>query len=379
MTIGQRLDATGGRPTGFDYLRIGLACAVIIVHSVGISYVSEIANSIYVRPIIHAGSMLILPMFFSLSGFLVSGSLERSKTLFGFLGLRAIRIYPALAVEVLLSALILGAFFTTLPLNSYFTNPVFFRYLVNVTGHISFYLPGVFANNPDPNLVNRQLWTVPYELYCYLAISLISIAGIFSRSRIFLCAVIFTQIILFARRVDYSGTLFFTDEYMGHVSGPQLVIAFLSGVLMYKFRRALPYSNYFTVISGVASFALFSFPVTSYIGVFVAAYFTVALGLTNFRKHGFLKGADYSYGVYLYGWPVQQALVATGDWARNAVVNSISSLALCFLIAAASWHFVEAPATRLRGPLKRLEAKWLTLLRPIAPMVHILHPGSKKG
>ncbi len=58
-----------------------------------------------------------------------------------FLGNRFIRIYPALAVEVFLSAFLLGAVFTSLDLSLYFADPEFLRYLVNVTGHIHFSLP----------------------------------------------------------------------------------------------------------------------------------------------------------------------------------------------------------------------------------------------
>lgn len=67
-------------------------------------------------------------MFFALSGFLVAASFERTKTLGMFYGLRAIRIYPALAFDTIVSALILGPLFTGLPLSSYFSDPLFLRY-----------------------------------------------------------------------------------------------------------------------------------------------------------------------------------------------------------------------------------------------------------
>ena len=65
---------------------------------------------------------MIVPMFFALSGFLVAGSFERSKTLITFLGLRVFRIVPALSVEVFLSAIILGSFFTTNDLRNYLSD-----------------------------------------------------------------------------------------------------------------------------------------------------------------------------------------------------------------------------------------------------------------
>ena len=114
------MERGGGFTTGFDYLRIGLALAVLVWHSFILS-----AGSGALYRAAWGGSFrfllaIILPMFFALSGFLVAGSLERTRVP-QFVVLRALRLVPALAVEVTLSALILGAVFTTLPLGQYFT------------------------------------------------------------------------------------------------------------------------------------------------------------------------------------------------------------------------------------------------------------------
>lgn len=64
VTLGQRLTAVGGRPTGFDYLRLGLAAMVIIIHSVGISHGAAAANRVDSTPGLHAIAVIVLPMFF---------------------------------------------------------------------------------------------------------------------------------------------------------------------------------------------------------------------------------------------------------------------------------------------------------------------------
>jgi peptidoglycan/LPS O-acetylase OafA/YrhL len=133
---------------------------------------------------------LVLPMFFALSGFLVAGSLERSKTLIMFLGLRILRIVPALSVEVLLSAFIPGPLLTTYPLTAYFSDTRFFAYFLNILGDIHYTLPGLFLSNPRPETVNLQLWTVPFELGCYIVLVFISLVGVFKRRSWFLLAVI---------------------------------------------------------------------------------------------------------------------------------------------------------------------------------------------
>ncbi|MGH7045563.1 MAG: hypothetical protein ACREE2_04130 [Stellaceae bacterium] len=120
-SIAERVKLTGGRSSGFDYLRLSLAVAVIVVHSASTSY-GHASD-----PLVWGGPQrvlehLILPMFFALSGCLVAGSLERCSILVSFFGLRIVRIVPALAVEVALSALIFGPLLSSVDLRSYFTS-----------------------------------------------------------------------------------------------------------------------------------------------------------------------------------------------------------------------------------------------------------------
>jgi len=180
-TIGERLSATRGRTTGFDYLRAGLSISVIGFHSIVTSYGLVHAHGVWNgwwRPFI----AVILPAFFALSGFLVSASLIRCRTIEGFLTLRVLRLVPALFFEVMISALILGSLLTDFTLRDYFASPLFRTYWLNILGDIHFQLPGLFLDNPDPNVVNHQLWTIPVELKCYLAITGISLIG-FARKK----------------------------------------------------------------------------------------------------------------------------------------------------------------------------------------------------
>ena len=108
-TILDEMRRAGPAPTGFDYLRIGLATAVLVWHSIILSTGSTpLDRALWSGPFRFLPAA-ILPMFFALSGFLVSASLERTR-LHQFLTLRVLRIIPALAVVVVLSALILGSY-----------------------------------------------------------------------------------------------------------------------------------------------------------------------------------------------------------------------------------------------------------------------------
>jgi hypothetical protein len=123
-------------------------------------------RSYFDLPFIWSFNYGLVPMFFALSGFLIAGSANRLATL-TFFGNRAARILPALGVEILLSALLLGPLVSTMDMRSYFSDSQLAEYFFNVIGNVQFELPGVVFDRPYPNLVNGPLWTVPIEMVCY--------------------------------------------------------------------------------------------------------------------------------------------------------------------------------------------------------------------
>jgi peptidoglycan/LPS O-acetylase OafA/YrhL len=303
------------------------------------------------RPILR----LILPMFFGLSGYLVAGSLLRVPNLGQFLWLRAIRIYPALSVEVLISAFIIGPLLTAYPLREYFLNQEFFAYILNVTGHIHYHLPGLFLHNPDPRIVNEQLWTVPFELMCYMLLSVLFLLGVVRRRWLLPVFGVFViaAFVLF-RMARHHWTL---ALYFGHVDGAVLLSVFLFGVSIYLYGDVLPWNKYYCVMSGVLAAFLLVIPYGQYFAAPVVAYFTVSLGLFNPRKIRLLRGADYSYGIFLYGYVIQQAVAQVLPWSHEWWLNLLISLAIVSAIAAASWHFVEKPMLKFRNVWRPARAK----------------------
>ncbi|MET4483346.1 peptidoglycan/LPS O-acetylase OafA/YrhL [Bradyrhizobium sp. F1.13.3] len=307
-----------------------------------------------------------MPMFFALSGFLVAGSLLRSKTLIAFMGLRAIRIFPALGAEVVLSALILGPLLTVLPIKEYFSDPLFARYLFNLIGHVQFVLPGVFSNNPIPNVINSQLWTIPFELLCYISLGVLAIIGAKKRRWIILASALVLEITIFIR--DQPGSWLWKNTPDGHVSGKQLVVAFLLGVALYLYRDQVRLRGWLFLLCGASSLILLCWPFGDYVAAFPIAYVTIYIGLLNPAKLKILAGADFSYGVYLYGFPIQQTYARLGI--LNVGTNLVLSLVTTAAVAALSWNLIEKPAQGLREPLKRLERLWLSLIRQTTDKGH---------
>ena len=364
-TFAGMLDRAGGRPSGFDYMRIGLAILITLYHSIRITYGEDLDLSLW-QTELRAFLRVLLPMFFVLSGFLVAGSMERCRTLVSFLGLRAIRIYPALIAEVLLSAFVLGPFFTELPLASYFTDPQFVRYVGNVTGHISYWLPGVFLNVPDPGIVNAQLWTVPYELYCYLLLSCLTVIGLKEKRWVGPIALVALVCAYWAFR------LVKPDAAAGvsNISGWVLMFYFLGGVSAYQFRDRIPAHPALLVASSVLSvFLLDASWNGEYLAIPAVVYVTIYIGLIDFKRSWFSRLTDLSYGLYLYHWTLQQAFVALFPDLQNAWLTAAVGLLSALAVAWFSWNFIERPALSLRAQVLALETVYYSVRQRLLGMI----------
>ena len=335
-------------------MRISLATAVIFFHSLDLTTGHNVAfNDMHgiFRPI----DALILPMFFGLSGFLVAGSLERSRTLISFLGLRAIRLVPALLVETILSAIVIGLLFANIPYTQYFYSPVFLRYFLNIIGDIQYNLPGVFNKNPVPDTVNGQLWTIPWELRCYLSISVIAIIGMARKKAAFMFLVVLLNIGLFVHH-GFLRTDHVHDTAGGaSIEGILLVQNFLYGIVFYLFRSTIVWSKCIFLVTTPSVLFLTSVPFAFWgdsLTPPLVAYTTVYLGLLEPYRSKIISSGDYSYGIYLYGFPVQQAMVATlGAAGMHWYINFPVSLTIAALLAILSWHLVEKHAAGFRLPL----------------------------
>src|SRR5262249_52138725 len=117
--------------------------------------------------------------FFVISGYLILMSWQRNPSLSSFLQARFLRIMPGLAVMLVSSVLILGAFFSTLDFAEYIKNRETVSYFVGCLSivFVKYELPGVFNSNPL-RLVNGSLWTLRYEIFCYACVALAGLLGV---------------------------------------------------------------------------------------------------------------------------------------------------------------------------------------------------------
>jgi peptidoglycan/LPS O-acetylase OafA/YrhL len=339
-----------GLGPGFDLIRIGLALAILYGHCFFIAGSSSMSGApggpgvpAPWAPRLFSGQyyfrLMLVPMFFALSGFLVTGSAFRTKSVRVFLVFRVLRILPALFTEVCLSAILLGPLLTVVPLSKYFSDPRLFAYFGNIVGRVRFELPGLFLNNPVVGIVNTNLWTLPPEFYCYLFIALMIVSGLLFHRTLFS--------IIFAIATVSLLTLDSLSFPMGGIA-TSLIYYFFVGCFFFHWREHIPFSLVAFALSVFAAYALFAFRLY-YAGAFFVTYIIVFLGLVNFPKIRFIQSGDYSYGVYLYGFPIAQALVASMPVLRGHgwwVLLAATPITVAF--AALSWHTIERPTLALK-------------------------------
>ncbi|MET0251670.1 MAG: acyltransferase [Novosphingobium sp.] len=377
MTLKEALVRNDGIGPGFHLLRHALATAIVLFHCRAAIYWSVSAATLaathqvatgltrestwtledVVRPGIHS----LVGMFFALSGFLVTGSALRTRLMRHFFVNRALRIIPALSVEVTLSALILGPIVTVLPLAAYFTDPMFFRYFGNIVGHITFYLPGVFETLPWPRIVNGNLWTLPAEFWCYAIIMAVMVLRLLPRRDLLLALLAGAMVAMLVAmqidpvRYDVKGENMYTASY--------ITFLFCAGGVAFLHADRIPLHWGLFLASGALYWASMFFGVLTPLSGIPLTYCMIFVGMTSFPLWDRWVKSDYSYGIYLYGFPIMQTYV----WLLMPVFTGIAlplRLAILFPLtivttlafAAVSWRWIEKPALGLRRKLFRAPA-----------------------
>lgn len=203
-------------------------------------------------------------------------------------------------------------------------------------------LPGAFGANPFPHEVNGSLWTLPIELRLYLCVLLAGVAGLLRR-RLPLLAVVIALVVLFALHPD----LFVLAPNTEVVR--ELALLFALGALAWVWRDAIPVSLPGVVAcvlivawnpAGVGRGPLFAV-LLAYV-VLVVAYHPLL------RWRSFDLRGDYSYGLYVYSFPLQQTLMERLPFLDPLPLFALS-FPLALAVAIASWHLLERPALSLKA------------------------------
>jgi peptidoglycan/LPS O-acetylase OafA/YrhL len=333
-------DYISGRENNFDFIRVVAAVAVMFSHSYPLTYGENDNEPLFMLTKCQTDfGIAAVTIFFIVSGFLVTQSLMRKQTLADYFRSRALRIFPAMTVMILLLVFIIGPLLSTLSPGEYFSNRKTYNYLKLIyvfTGEEINDLPGVFENNPFHHVVNGSLWTIRYELTCYLALP--AIYFLFRKRPV-------VSLVLFASVIFIALNLFFAPGYL-IIS---LVTCFLSGSLIFVFRNKIPLHWMIAVACALLLVISVPLKILSITFPWLMGYLIIYLALvpksalTRFGKYG-----DFSYGIYIWAFPIQQ-IIAQHYAYKGPHFNVIASFPFVFMIAVGSWHLIEKPALSLKN------------------------------
>jgi peptidoglycan/LPS O-acetylase OafA/YrhL len=356
--VGNSLEARfDPRRNSLNFLRLVLAVSVVISHSWPLDGYGKNPG---------VGNQLLgdwaVDGFFAISGYLILSSRLNSRSLIDFFWRRVLRIWPAFLVALVLVA------FVAAPVSVFVLHDGTYYPLSAVTyvahnsalviGQLS--IRGTLGGVPGTPNWNAPLWTLAYEFCCYIAIALI--ATIVPRR--FLGIAVLVGLV--------GATTICCLRVFTHVPVPESVFAlarlgsfFTAGSALLMFRARVPMRLWLAILALVISVALVFAQVFNVFGAIPFAYLLMYLGITLPLQAVGARN-DFSYGMYIYAYPVQLLIViALGPRGVPVGVYILLSILLAAPLAIGSWFLVERNAMSL----KRLTAKGRSSRTDPAPAV----------
>lgn len=328
----------------FGLLRLVMALAVVISHAFSVT-----DGRVEQEPWFHTSGFTLgehaVNGFFAISGFLVTMSFVR-RGWRDYVLARLLRIAPGLIAATLVVALLLGAAMSSLDLIGYFRDARLWRFIEGtlVSFKSAAALPGVFEHNPL-RFPMGTVWTLKYETLCYIGVLVAGLAGLLAKPRLMLAAAVVLTLAVVLREVVVP------HGSKGTETALRLPLIFLVGGLCYLYREKVPLSLSLLALAVLALVPLSFTPLYKAALFLVTAWGVLVLALAPaLTRRSVEPPADLSYGVYLYGWPAQQALHALFP-SLAAVALLWPSLLATLLVAALSWFLIEKPALGLKRRL----------------------------
>jgi len=334
----------------FDFLRFAAAVAIVITHAyalrlgyVGIGMYDPLAL------MAQAGLAVLLVT----SGYLIAASWESTASPARFAWKRFLRVVPALIPLIFLTLFVIGPLMTSLSPAGYFAALFSPAGLATIPFFENGSAIGLFQNNPW-TYVNGSLWTIPVEVFMYGVVAALGLAGLLYRWGA-IPAVAAANVLLWL--------YWFDDPRMAKV---RFTLYFLAGAYLYIHRERVAYRP---AIAGGLLLLLVLSAATPYLtvaGVIAIPYLTIYAAHTPVPfLNTFGRPGDFSYGVYIYHYPIQQTIIQVTGNMLTLPALCASSFLVTFALAYLSWHLIEkramaakkiAPADVFRAYRVRAEA-----------------------
>lgn len=334
-TLGQVFDP---RQNAMNAWRLILAAGVILQHS------WPITGRDLDTPFIQLFSHVFVDGFFVISGFLIVRSWMNNPRLREYAAARLLRIFPGLWVCVTVIAFVLAPIGVALSEGSLRLSSQIAYVLNNAVLNI-FYtgIDGTPKGVPTPGVWDGPLWTLIFELMCYIGVAVLGVAGMLRRRwtipSVFVLSVAASAVV---------GHPVMTADPASIVL--RFIVVFSAGALVYQFRDRIPARWWLVAVCAVMVVVLGLLPNYRVYAALPLAYAVIVSGALLKRPR--LRN-DLSYGMYIYACPVQQVLAAAGlIWLHPPLFFVVATVCTVPL-AAGSWFLVERHAMNLKHRVRR--------------------------
>jgi peptidoglycan/LPS O-acetylase OafA/YrhL len=283
-------------------------------------------------------------IFLIVSGYLITSSLLKSTNVLDFIWKRFLRVFPAMWVMILISVFFIAPLITRVSLIDYFKDGLNYTFLKNLFLYLpnNNKIPTVFVDNPIGTF-NGSLWTIGYEVFFYVLLLFL-----FRNKMTNVRYLLLFQWIIFLLVQLYLGDSISTYSY----STPfllnlniehffRLFIYFESGVLLYLFNEVIFKRKTMLVYLFVCIVVFSLFGITNLFIEIILPPTIIFFAISNSVFSFVEKLGDLSYGMYLYGYIVQQYIVSLKISFLNEYSLFLFSLIVSSLIAFVSWNLIE--------------------------------------
>ena len=338
----------GTRNHAFDLLRILFATLVLLSHA------PELTDGNPSRELLHrlthtpiTFGRLGVDGFFVLSGYLIVQSWLGDPELVNFLRKRALRIFPGYLVAVTLSTIAVGVL---APGVTNFFMHVDMHFVKSVALLSNPATPPVFPGQAYPN-VNGALYTIGYEFRCYLLVAILGLCGLLRRPIHCLAATLpLLSALVYTAPFEHMHWPRHVEALAGEPGNAfRLTAIYMVGALFYLFRNRVVFRPPFALSAAavLVGFFVFAPAIAEFALVVCGGYLMFYLGQMHHPRLSWMsKFPDISYGIYLYGWPVESLWI----WFHRGSpwLAFFASTIICSVLGWLSWHFVERPALALK-------------------------------
>ena len=331
-------------------LRLALAAEVILFHSFPVT--GRMPPAAILQLLFAVG----VDGFFAISGFLIARSWLTNPRLGEYLTARVLRILPGFYVCLVVTAFVIAPISVEIQGGSaadllMSTSPIEYVLKNSAVAHLQFDVGGTPLGVPMVGDWNASLWSLVWELLCYMAVAVLGLVGLATRR--------WTSLVIVGLAA-VGAFLLPPLTFPGVWTIPQLLarcaMMFAAGAVMYHWRDVIPARWSLVAISVVIVVLAGVFlPDYRVVAALPLAYAVVVSGAL-IKNNRLALRTDLSYGLYIYAFPVQQLLVVSGLAFLNPVVFFLVATIATLPLAALSWFLVEKRALSLKYRLRRRNA-----------------------